>query len=246
MALQREACIPTEGGSWVRPADAVLCIGHDMARQLLADPNLESITRASYVDRRLTVLHQKADLAKALGVKQLDLTHLLTELEKMHHKELFPKLGQQWCAQMLACFFDVLAEQEPALRSMRLQTTGFSSRVQDVVNSLCAKPLFLLSSGEWSSVSMASGGTLLKPVVSIQQPPSMGEQKREAQPTAVRRQQQHSVESVLAHCGLEAETLQLGTVAAGFVEAAGVEHRESLLRMMQASVSLLQVHCYVR
>lgn len=243
-ALRAEACIPTEGGRWVRPSEAVLCIGDPTPRQLLADPRLEGITPVSYVDPRLTVLHKKADLARHLGVKQLDCKHLVTVLEEVHHKGLAPTMGHHWCARMLACSYDMLAEQEPTLcSSMRLQAPALSSRVQAVVDRIRALSVFLLSSGDWTSVNMAPAGSMFKPVLPVQQPSAPVAAVPRA--TAPGRQQQESgklVASMLAHCNLEVGTMQLHTVDAGFVEAAGEEHQDSLVRMMQASICSSLAH----
>lgn len=243
-ALRKAACTPTEHGTWVRPAEAIICTGYEVACDLLAHQALAGITATSYVDPRLTVLHKKTELARALGIKQLDCQHIMQVLEQVHRQELFPELGQQWCAQMLACIFDVLAKEQPSLNSMKQQATSLRSNgtVRAVMEQVRGWPMFLLTSGGWDSVTSASkaalGDPLFMPVPMPQSPaPMLSETTAALVPDRV---QQQSVGNTLCHCNLQLESMQLRMVDPEFLEAAGEESRDSLLRMMQASKLLLQ------
>ena len=133
---------------------------------------------------------------------------------------------------MLACIFDMLAEHEPALRYMTPQTAAYSSRVRDVIEQVKEWPMFLLSSGIWGSVKSDSQGPLFKMEV-----PEAATELPES--TATSKLQKHSVSSILAHCKLQAETMQLRIMDAAFVSSAGAEHRASVFKMLQASLCCL-------
>ena len=240
-ALRKEACIPTEHGTWVCPEEAIICTGHDAARHLLADPVLTGITTASYVDSRLAVLHDKVQLARALGIKQLDCQHLVRVLEQVHRQELFPVLGQQWCAQMLACIFDMLAKEQPSLNSMKPHATSLrcNGTVRAVMEQVKGWPMFLLTSGGWGSVKAALGDPLFMPVLMPQPPASMLAASEATAASASDSVKHQSVGNILHRCNLQADSMQLRMVNAGFLAAAGERCRDSLLRMMQASTLLL-------
>lgn len=224
-------CIPVEGGSWVRPHEAVICHDkHASARQLLNHPALAGLTGVYFVDSRLTVLRTKPDLAEFLSIKQLDVKHLVLVLNQVHQKGLFPDLGKEWCAQVLACLYDMMAEQLAHNRQYLPQIKAFA--------------MILLSSGTWEAVDdSVAGGGLFKPMHSAQPSAPMHGVSDAAQPSDSAygaKQPQRSVLDLLHRCQLDTEAMHLRLVSADFMTAAGEEHERSLLNMMQASaVSIL-------
>ena len=212
------------------PAEAVLCTdGSAAARQLLAHATLIGVPGAKYIHPDLTVLHSSA-LQSALGIKTLDLDHLLQVLHSAHAQGMIPALGAQWCGQMLACIFNMLAAKEPQLQSLRLQDMTHSASVQSVCQQLRSLPVFFLSSGAWSHADQPlfqSNSSLGGMGQSTNNAMSAQSDDRKQ-----RRDSGHELEDVLDRCGLRVADMQLCVLAADFCvpgEASG-----SLSKMLQA------------
>lgn len=178
------------------------------------------------MDPRLTVLRTKPDLAEFLSIKQLDIKHLVFVLNQVHQKGLFPDLGKQWCAQVLACLYDMMAERMAHNRQYLPQIKAFA--------------MFLLSSGTWEAVDdSGAGGSLFKPMHSAPSSAPMHAVSDAAQPSDSAygaKQPQRSVLDLLHRCQLDPEVMHLRLVSEDFMKAAGERHERSLLNMMQASV----------
>lgn len=213
------------------PAEAVICTdASGAARQLLAHATSIGVLGAKYIHPDLTVLHKSSALQSALGIKNLDLDHLLQVLHSAHAQGMIPALGAQWCAQMLACIFDMLAAKEPQLRSLRLQDMTHSASLQSVCQQLKSLPLFLLSSGAWTHAdqplfqansSLAGMGQSTNTATSAQ-----------SDDQAQRQDSGHELADALDRCGLRVLDMQLCVLAEDLCvpgEASG-----SLSKMLQA------------
>lgn len=150
--LRQAPCIVTQDYEWVLPAEAVICTDASAAaRQLLAHATSAGVAGAKYVHQDLTVLLDSSALQSALGIKTLDVARLLQVMHSAHAQGMLAALGMHWCAQMLACIFDMLAAQEPQLQSLCIQDRTQSPYVQFVCQQLRSLPIFPLGSGAWTA-----------------------------------------------------------------------------------------------
>lgn len=216
------------------PAEAVICThASAAARQLLAHATSKGVAGAKYIHPDLTVLHKSSALQSALGIKTLDMDHLLQVLHSAHAQGMLPALGVQWCAQMLACIFDMLTAKEPQLRSLRIQDMCHSASVQSVCQQLRSLPVFPLSLGVWAALGNDPDQPLFQ---AKQSAASMAESTDTAMSTERNDQTQrpdtvHELETALDRCGLRIAEMQLRVLAADFCvpeEASG-----SLSKMLQ-------------
>ena len=235
--LRRAPCIATEDNDWVLPAEAVICKEANVAaRQLLAQATSAGVAGAKYIRPDLTVLHRSSALQLALGIKTLDVDHFLQVLHSAHAQGLLPTLGMQWCAQMLACIYDMLAAKEPQLRSLHSHGLAPTPIVQSVCHQLQSLPVFPLTSGAWTCL----GGDPDHPL--FQTGPHIRSRAKAKVVTASDDQNQHQssttgqLESALEGCGLRVADMHLRVLAAEFVQLP--DHEEdtgSLSQMLQAS-----------
>ena len=186
------------------------------------------IPGAQYVNQGLTVLHSSAALRSALGIKTLDVEHLLHVLQRAHAQQKLPQLGMQWCAQMLACIFEMLAAKEPSMRSMRAQDYSPTSAVQTVLKQLASLPVFPLTSGSWIAVGTDPGKPLFN---AIALPASTAKSSPEAQ-RGTPNEGIQKLHTALKKCQLKVQDMQLHIVAEDFVSGAG-STAASLSKLMQ-------------
>ena len=244
--LRQAPCIATEDHDWVLPAEAVVCTHASVAaRKLLAHATSSGVAGAKYVHPDLTVLHKSSALQSALGIRTLDVDHLLQVLNSAHAQSMLPALGMQWCAHMLACIFDMLTAKEPQLRSLRIQDMSHSTSVQSVCQQLRSLPVFPLSSGVWAAL----GNDPDQPLFQAKEGAAcMAESTNSRVCTTPDDQTQssdtgHALESALNRCGLTVAEMQLRVLAADFYvpeEASG-----SLSKMLQVrsqSLTLQVLH----
>ena len=242
--LRSAPCIATEDDDWVLPAEAVICNNQaTAARQLLAHATQNGIAGAKYVNPGLTALHSSAALRSALGIKTLDVEHLLHVLQSAHAQNKLPQLGLQWCAQMLACIFDMLAAKDSSLRSIRAQDYTPSAAVQSVLQQLAILPVFPLTSGSWAAAGSDPARPLFNAITAA--PGSLGKpgftaatgapgfvassQAAGSNKANLGVQQLHDA---LKNCQLNIQDMQLQVVAEGFVLGAG-SSAASLSKLMQ-------------
>ncbi len=236
--LRSAACIATEDKSWVLPAEAVMCNDTDAAaRQLLAHATSMGITGTKYIDPGLTVLHSSSALRSALGIKTLDVEHLLYVLHSAHAQGMFVTLGVAWCAQMLACVFDMLAAKEPHLHSMRAQDLAHSTAGQAVYHQLAGLPMFLLTSGTWVAPGTDPDMSLFTAMAVSPTPASIssGTKSGEAPESPGQTQQAEeglALQDALERCQLTIHDMPLRIIATDFLAAAG-EGAGSLSKMLQ-------------
>lgn len=226
--LRSTECILVEDGSWVCPGAAVVCQDKQEAvQQLLSHPALAACSGVRFVNSSLTVFRSKPALVKQLDIKRLNFQHLVTVLQQVHQKDLFPELGEQWCAQMLACLYDTMAQQK-------------AYTAQDL-SDIKLLPMFKFRSGTWQAVESAAGSPHLPLLIRTLQP-AAGICTAQPAETAASASKPQSLTDLLRHCKLDIEDMPLRVVADDFVEAAGAEHQQSLLKMMQASVTTTLQH----
>ena len=185
---------------------------------------------ARYIHPGLTALHISPALQAALGIKTLDIDHLLQLLHSAHAQSMLAGLGGQWCAAMLACIFDILAGKHPQLHSMQAQDARHSAAMQSVCNQLTSLPLFPLTTGAWAAVGRDPDQPLFR--AAADQP--VGEDN--ADPAKGGEQTQHvstcqSLEGALKTCHLTLQDMQMQVVAADFVQE---DASGSLSKMLQA------------
>ena len=237
--LRETACIATEDNDWVLPAEAVICkTVSTAARQLLAHATSVGVAGAKYVHQGLSAMHHSSALQSALGIKTLDVAHMLQVLHSAHAQGMFPALGVQWCAQMLACIFDMLAVQEPQLLSAHSQTTSYSKAIQSACQQLKALPMFMLTSGVWAAIG-----------ANVQQPLFNVNQALVSQTDTIHRSDhadssvhklnrtagQCSLNDALRACHMDLGDMQLRVLATEY-GTAGEESSSSLFKMLQASI----------
>lgn len=154
--LRGAPCIATENSTWVLPAEAVISVeGTAAARGLLAQAISFGIPSVNYVHPAMAALHSSSALRSALGIKLLDTDHLLHLLQTASAQGMFARLGAQWVANMLACIFDMLADKEPHIRSLRAQDITLSSAAQALLQQLKLLPMFPTSTDQWIAAGEA-------------------------------------------------------------------------------------------
>ncbi|KAL3151290.1 hypothetical protein ABBQ38_013128 [Trebouxia sp. C0009 RCD-2024] len=244
--LRQAPCIATEDGDWVLPAEAVICKDASAARwQLLAQATSAGVAGAKYIHPDLTILHRSSALQSALGIKSLDVDHYLQVLHSAHAQGMLPGLGMQWCAQMLACIYEMLAAKEPQLRSLHTHGMAHTTGVQSVCQQLQSLPVFPLTSGAWTCLGDDPDHPL------FQAGPHMrsraGAKMVTASTTHADRSERQEtgsttgpLEAALESCGLRVEDMQLRVLAADFVQPAEKD-TDSLSQMLQASSQVLGV-----
>lgn len=242
--LRQAPCIATEDGDWVLPAEAVICKDASAARwQLLAQATSAGVAGAKYIHPDLTILHRSSALQSALGIKSLDVDHYLQVLHSAHAQGMLPGLGMQWCAQMLACIYEMLAAKEPQLRSLHTHGMAHTTGVQSVCQQLQSLPVFPLTSGAWTCLGDDPDHPL------FQAGPHMrsraGAKMVTASTTHADRSERQEtgsttgpLEAALESCGLRVEDMQLRVLAADFVQPAEKD-TDSLSQMLQASSQVL-------
>ena len=231
--LRQAPCIATEDHDWVLPAEAVICThASAAARHLLAHATSTGVAGAKYIHPDLTMLHNSSALQSALGLKTLDMDHLLQVLHSAHAQGMLPALGVQWCAHMLACIFDMVTAKEPQLRSLRIQDMTHSASVQSVCQQLRSLPVFFLSSGAWAAL----GHDPDQPLFQAKHSPSRAAESTDSAMFTRPDDQNssHELEAALDRCNLRVAEMQMRVLSEDYCvpdEASG-----SLSKMLQASV----------
>ena len=230
--LRQAPCIATEDHDWVLPAEAIICThASAAARQLLVHATSIGVAGAKYIHPDLTVLHKSSALQSALGINTLDMDHLLQVLHSAHVQGMLPALGVQWCAQMLACIFDMLAAKEPQLRSLRIQDMTHSAAVQSVCQQLRSLPVFHLSSGAWAALGNDPDQPLFQAKHSAACMAKITDSTMSTKPED--QDSSHELEAALDRCNLRVAEMQMRVLAGDY--RVPDEVSGSLSKMLQAS-----------
>lgn len=234
--LRQAPCIVTEDYEWVLPAEAVICTDASAAaRQLLAHATSAGVAGAKYVHQHLTVLLDSSALQSALGIKTLDVGRLLQVMHSAHAQGMLAALGMQWCAQMLACIFDMLAAQEPQLQSLCIQDMTQSSYVQSVCQQLRSLPIFPLGSGAWTAFGSDPDQPLFQAGSSLSRTAGFDATlSSESADQAQHKDAGQQLGAALDTCGLRVADMQLRMLAADFV-LPDDNGASSLSKMLQVS-----------